>query len=203
MRFPFRKHVKTKPLKNNTNTMIEDKNKDVAAENAEEQSVNLENQGENEEQVSETPQEVDWEQKYNELNDTYLRLYADFENYRRKTIKEKAELLKSASKDVLVNILPVVDNFERALQTIESATDVKAVGEGVSLIYQQVLTFLKQNGVEPIVTENETFDTELHEAITTIPVQDEAMKGKVVDCTQKGYKLYDKVIRFAKVVVGQ
>ncbi len=203
MRFPFRKHVKTKPLKNNTNTMIEDKNKDVAAENAEEQSVNLENQGENEEQVSETPQEVDWEQKYNELNDTYLRLYADFENYRRKAIKEKAELLKSASKDVLVNILPVVDNFERALQTIESATDVKAVGEGVSLIYQQVLTFLKQNGVEPIVTENETFDTELHEAITTIPVQDEAMKGKVVDCTQKGYKLYDKVIRFAKVVVGQ
>ncbi|MCQ2383868.1 MAG: nucleotide exchange factor GrpE [Paludibacteraceae bacterium] len=183
--------------------MIEDKNKDVAAENAEEQSVNLENQGENEEQVSETPQEVDWEQKYNELNDTYLRLYADFENYRRKAIKEKAELLKSASKDVLVNILPVVDNFERALQTIESATDVKAVGEGVSLIYQQVLTFLKQNGVEPIVTENETFDTELHEAITTIPVQDEAMKGKVVDCTQKGYKLYDKVIRFAKVVVGQ
>lgn len=203
MRFPFRKHVKTKPLKNNTNTMIEDKNKDVAAENAEEKSVNLENQGENEEQVSETPQEVDWEQKYNELNDTYLRLYADFENYRRKAIKEKAELLKSASKDVLVNILPVVDNFERALQTIESATDVKAVGEGVSLIYQQVLTFLKQNGVEPIVTENETFDTELHEAITTIPVQDEAMKGKVVDCTQKGYKLYDKVIRFAKVVVGQ
>lgn len=203
MRFPFRKHVKTKPLKNNTNTMIEDKNKDVAAENAEEQSVNLENQGENEEQVSETPQEVDWEQKYNELNDTYLRLYADFENYRRKAIKEKAELLKSASKDVLVNILPVVDNFERALQTIESATDVKAVGEGVSLIYQQVLTFLKQNGVEPIVTENETFDTELHEAITTILVQDEAMKGKVVDCTQKGYKLYDKVIRFAKVVVGQ
>lgn len=203
MRFPFRKHVKTKPLKNNTNTMIEDKNKDVAAENAEEQSVNLENQGENEEQASETPQEVDWEQKYNELNDTYLRLYADFENYRRKAIKEKAELLKSASKDVLVNILPVVDNFERALQTIESATDVKAVGEGVSLIYQQVLTFLKQNGVEPIVTENETFDTELHEAITTIPVQDEAMKGKVVDCTQKGYKLYDKVIRFAKVVVGQ
>ena len=151
MRFPFRKHVKTKPLKNNTNTMIEDKNKDVAAENAEEQSVNLENQGENEEQVSETPQEVDWEQMYNELNDTYLRLYADFENYRRKAIKEKAELLKSASKDVLVNILPVVDNFERALQTIESATDVKAVGEGVSLIYQQVLTFLKQNGVEPIV----------------------------------------------------
>lgn len=203
MRFPFRKHVKTKPLKNNTNTMIEDKNKDVAAENAEEQSVNLENQEENVEQAAETPQEVDWEQKYNELNDTYLRLYADFENYRRKAIKEKAELLKSASKDVLVNILPVVDNFERALQTIEKATDMKAVGEGVSLIYQQVLTFLKQNGVEPIVTENETFDTELHEAITTIPVQDEAMKGKVVDCTQKGYKLYDKVIRFAKVVVGQ
>ncbi len=183
--------------------MIEEKDKDVTVENQEEQSVNADNQETAAEQQEETPQEVNWEEKYNELNDTYLRLYADFENYRRKAIKEKAEMLKSAGEKVLVNILPVVDNFERALQTIESATDMKAVGEGVSLIYQQVLTFLKQNGVEPIVTENEPFDTELHEAITTIPVEDEAMKGKVVDCTQKGYKLYDKVIRFAKVVVGQ
>lgn len=99
--------------------------------------------------------------------------------------------------------MPVVDNFERALKTVETATDVKAVAEGVSLIYQQLLTFLKQQGVEAIATENELFDTEVHEAITTIPVEDDSMKGKVIDCTQKGYKLFDKVIRFAKVVVGQ
>ncbi|MDO4190809.1 MAG: nucleotide exchange factor GrpE [Bacteroidales bacterium] len=199
MKLKHHKHHK-RINKQNKQTMTQDKDKETQQVDVE----NVEKEPTTEEGTQvETPAEVDWEQKYNELNDTYLRLYADFENYRRKAIKEKADLLKSASKDVLVNILPIVDNFERALQTIEKATDVKAVGEGVNLIYQQVLTFLKQNGVEPIVTDDQAFDTELHEAITTIPVEDDNKKGKVIDCVQKGYKLYDKVIRYSKVVVGK
>lgn len=196
------KHHTLKHSKFNKAQMEENQKQEEAVNNASEanQDTNSQEQPINE---AAAEQEVNWEEKYQELNNTYLRLYADFENYRKKTAREKADLLKTASQGVLVNILPVVDNFERALKTVETATDVKAVAEGVSLIYQQLLTFLKQQGVEAIATENELFDTEVHEAITTIPVEDDSMKGKVIDCTQKGYKLFDKVIRFAKVVVGQ
>jgi molecular chaperone GrpE len=143
------------------------------------------------------------QQKYSELNDNYLRLAAEFDNYRKRTIKEKADMLKSAGENILVNILPLVDDFERAQQAIEKTDDLNAAKEGVGLIYNKFISFLKQNGVREIETQNQPFDMEIHEAITTIPAPSEDMKGKIVDCVSKGYTLNDKVIRFPKVVVGE
>ena len=145
----------------------------------------------------------EWAEKYNHLNNDYLRLMADFDNYRKRTIKEKAELIKNGGERVILDLLPVVDNFERALKTMECAADVASIKEGVELIYQQLRKMLKQNGVEEIPTADVDFDTEYHEAITTIPAPTPEMKDKIIDCTTKGYKMNDKVIRHSKVVVGQ
>lgn len=142
-------------------------------------------------------------QKLLELNDKYLRLSAEFDNYRKRTLKEKMELTKSAGEQVFLRILPVVDNFERALASMEKTTDINAVKEGVVLIYNNFKDFLEQNGVKEIPCEHSDFDTDVHEAVTKIPAPSEELKGKVVDCIQKGYYLNDKVMRFAKVVVGE
>lgn len=142
-------------------------------------------------------------QKLVEMNDKYLRLSAEFDNYRKRTLKEKMELTKSAGEQILTNILPVVDNFERALKSISTAKDVAALKEGVDLIYANFKTFLTQNGVKEIETENADFNTDIHEAVTTIPAPAPELKGKVLDCIEKGYYLNDKVMRFAKVVVGE
>lgn len=142
-------------------------------------------------------------QKLIEMNDKYLRLSAEFDNYRKRTLKEKMELTKSAGEQLLQNILPVVDNFERALKSMNTAKDVTSLKEGVDLIYANFKTFLTQNGVKEIETENADFDTDIHEAVTTIPAPTPELKGKVLDCVEKGYYLNDKVMRFAKVVVGE
>ena len=155
-----------------------------------------------EETKSEEPAAEDWEAKFNELNDAHLRLMADFDNYRKRNIKEKADLIKNASERVVIDLLPVVDNFERALQSMEKAEDVAAVREGVELIYHQVMNLLKTNGVTLIETEGLTLDTDVHDAITTIPAPTPELKDKIVDCVKKGYKMNDKVIRHAQVVVG-
>jgi len=141
--------------------------------------------------------------KLEEMNDKYMRLSAEFDNYRKRTLKEKSDLIKSAGERVFVDIFPVMDNFERAMQAMDKAEDKAAVVEGINLIYTNFADFLKRNGVEAIATENADFDTDLHEAITKIPAPSEEMKGKVVDCIEKGYKLNDKVVRYAKVVVGE
>lgn len=141
--------------------------------------------------------------KLQEINDKYVRLSAEFDNYRKRTLKEKMDLTKSAGEKILIDVLPVMDNFERALQSINSAKDIDAVKEGVHLIYSNFKEFVSQNGVKEIETENQTFDTDIHEAITKIPAPTKKLKGKVVDCVEKGYFLHDKVIRFAKVVVGE
>lgn len=138
------------------------------------------------------------EQKFNDLNDSYLRLHAEFDNYRKRTMKEKADLLKSGNEKAIVGVLPIVDDFERALPNIPE--DIR---EGVELIYNKFKSYLAQNGVKEIDAIGEPFDTERHEAITTIPAQSEDQKDKVVDCIQKGYSLNDKVIRFAKVIVAK
>jgi len=138
-----------------------------------------------------------------ELNDKNLRLMAEFDNYRKRTLKERIDLLKTASEKVLVDMLPLVDDFERGLKVMETSQDVQAVKDGVELIYSKFISFLLQNGVKPIPTENEVFDTQFHEAITTFPAPSEDMKGKIIDCAAKGYTMNDKVIRFAKVVVGE
>ena len=145
----------------------------------------------------------DLEQKCADLNDKNLRLMAEFDNYRKRTLKEKADLIKNAGERIFVDMLPLVDDFERALQVMDEAEDVAAVKEGVELIYSKFINFLNSNGVQAVPTENENFDVDIHEAITTFPAPSEEMKGKVIDCTSKGYTLNDKVIRFEKVVVGE
>lgn len=143
------------------------------------------------------------EEKNHELQDKYLRLSAEFDNYRKRTLREKAELTKSASANLLSNILPVMDDFERGIQNIEQAKDIAALKEGVMLIYNKFKEFLNQNGVKEIEATHKDFDIDLHEAITKIPVPEEELKGKVVDVVQKGYMLNDKVLRFVKVVIGE
>lgn len=141
--------------------------------------------------------------KYNQLNDTYLRSLAEFDNYRKRSLREKADLIKSGGESVLVNVLTVVDDMERGLAAMKDTQDVVAIKEGMDLIYGKLQLFLKQNGVTAIDTEGKDFDTDHHEAITTFPAPTPELKGKVVDCVQKGYILNEKVIRFAKVVVGE
>ncbi|MCQ1545917.1 nucleotide exchange factor GrpE [Bacteroides clarus] len=135
--------------------------------------------------------------------DKYLRLSAEFDNCRKRTMKEKAELILNGGEKSISSILPIVDDFERALKNMETATDVAAVKEGVELIYNKFMTVLGQNGVKVIETKEQPLDTDYHEAIAVIPAPDEALKGKILDCVQTGYTLNDKVIRHAKVVVGE
>jgi molecular chaperone GrpE len=155
-----------------------------------------------EEKIEKKVEKTDAE-KLEELNDRYLRLAAEYDNYRRRTLKEKMDLSKSAGADILVNILPVIDDFERGLDTIDKAKDINAVKEGVQLIYNKFQDFLKQRGVKAIEAKEKEFDTDLHEAITKIPAPTEELKGKVVDVVEKGYYLNEKIIRFSKVVIGE
>jgi molecular chaperone GrpE len=138
-----------------------------------------------------------------DYKDKYLRLAAEFDNYRKRTLKEKTELILNGSEKSINSILPVVDDLERALTNMEKTTDIKAVKEGIELIYAKFIQTLNQNGVKEIETIGKELDTDFHEAIAIVPVPDEKQKGKIIDCTQKGYTLNEKVIRHAKVVVGQ
>jgi len=137
-----------------------------------------------------------------ELNDRFLRLYSEFENYKKRTNKEKMDLISTASEKVILDLLPVIDDFERAIQHNQNTDEIIALKEGFELIYHKLLTVLKRFEVAEVIALGETFDTDLHEAITHFPAQNEEDKGKIVEVTQKGYILKDKVIRFAKVVVA-
>jgi len=138
-----------------------------------------------------------------ELKDKHIRLQAEFDNYRKRTLKERMELLKTASESLLVSILPVIDDFDRAMQTIDVVEEEGHIKDGVKLIYNKFQDFLKQNGVKEIEAKEQIFDTDLHEAITKIPAPTDELRGKIVDVVQKGYYLNDKVIRFSKVVIGE
>lgn len=142
-------------------------------------------------------------EKLIELTDKHLRLQAEFDNFRKRTMKEKADLIKSGGESVLINILPVVDDFERALVSLKDVSDDDAGKKGTQLIYNKFSEFLKQSNIKEIDAINQEFNVDLHEAITKIPAPDETLKGKVVDVLQKGYLLNEKVIRFAKVVIGE
>lgn len=138
------------------------------------------------------------------LNDKYLRLYSEFDNFRRRTQKEKLELYKTAGEDIFRSLLSVMDDFDRAKKSMEETKDYDSLKTGVDLIYNKLVSVFKANGAEPMKsTVGETFDSEIHEAVTQIPAPSKKMKGKIVDEIEKGYTLKDKVIRFAKVVVGQ
>lgn len=180
--------------------------------NVEETQNHAEEQPQNEQAEDTTPltheEELEKElekaqEEIEEQKDKYLRLSAEFDNYRKRTMKEKAELILNGGEKSLSSILPVVDDFERAIKTMETATDVNAVKEGVELIYNKFMAVLAQNGVKVIETKDQPLDTDYHEAIAVIPAPSEAQKGKILDCVQTGYTLNDKVLRHAKVVVGE
>ena len=135
-------------------------------------------------------------------NDKYLRLFAEFDNFRRRTTKERVELLQTAGKEIIVSLLPVMDDGERAIRSMDNATDVDAVKAGVELIYNKLNNTLTQKGLKPMEALGEPFDADLHEAITNVPAPTDDLKGKVIDEMEKGYYLGDKVVRFAKVIVG-
>jgi molecular chaperone GrpE len=158
-----------------------------------------------EQDVQENPQtsEQQDEQLVDEYKDKFVRLYAEFDNYRRRTNEEKLNLIASAGKDVISSMLPVLDNFERAIATNENLEDLAAIKEGFNLIFNQLKGILEAKGLKPMEAKGFTFDSDLHEAIANIPAPEDAMKGKVIDDVEKGYYLNDKVLRFAKVVVGQ
>lgn len=172
-------------------------------------------QGETEKTAAETQEQAGTEEteQVDELTKTqeelanmknkYLRLSAEFDNYRKRTMKEKAELILNGGEKSISSILPIVDDFERALKNMETAEDVAAVREGVELIYNKFMTVLGQNGVKVIETKEQPLNTDFHEAIAVIPAPAEELKGKILDCVQPGYTLNDKVIRHAKVVVGE
>lgn len=146
---------------------------------------------------------TDCEEKINELQDKYLRVSAEFDNYRKRTVKEKMELVKTAGDQLLSSLLPVVDDFERGLKTINEAKETDPIKEGINLIYNKFKDYLNQNGVREIEALNKNFNVELHEAISVTPAPNEEMKGKVIDVIEKGYTLNDKVLRYSKVVIGE
>ncbi|HYH56737.1 MAG TPA: nucleotide exchange factor GrpE [Anseongella sp.] len=148
------------------------------------------------------PAEAKLKKEIEELNDKYLRLYAEFDNFKRRSVKERIELISSASKSVILSLLPVLDDFDRAQKSMETASDVSAVKEGVDLISTKFRNILAQQGVKEMEAVGQPFNADLHEAVTNIPAPSEDMKGKVIDQLEKGYYLNDKVIRFAKVLVG-
>jgi len=143
------------------------------------------------------------QEKYDDLNDKYMRLYSEFDNYRKRTAKERIELQKSASREVILDILPVVDDLERAIQSFEEHQLSEEAKKGIELIYNKLINILSQKGLKEIEAVGQPFDTDFHEAITNIPAPSKKMKGKIMDVIQKGYTLNGKVIRYAKVVVGQ
>lgn len=169
------------------------KNEDVNEDMVEEQT---------EETVATEENTENFEEKYNELNDKYLRLFSEFDNFKRRTAKEKLELAKTASEGVLKDLLTVLDDFDRANDSFEKATDVAALKEGVDLIYSKLFKTLESKGLKPMDSLHTEFDADLHEALTNIPAPEENLKGKVLDVIEKGYTLNDKIIRYAKVVVG-
>ncbi len=186
-------------------------NRQSATENLSEKDITTQSQNTDSKSEDTAEQEadritVDFEQitqKCAELNDKNLRLMAEFDNYRKRTLKERSDLIKTAGEGILVNMLPLIDDFERALSVMKSTEDIVAVREGIELIYTKFMAFLLQNGVKSVPTENEVFNTDIHEAVTTFPAPTEELKGKIMDCVSKGYTLNEKVIRFAKVVVGE
>jgi molecular chaperone GrpE len=181
---------------------------DIKTDNDPETDENAEGGGftdktENKQVSDEAGKVKELEQKSQELNDKYLRLYSEFDNYRRRTVKEKSDIIKTAGEDIFKTLLPVIDDFERAMKANENIEDVEAIKEGVQLIYNKLKNAVQQKGLTPFESIGSAFDADTMEAITHIPATDESQKGKVIDEVEKGYKLGDKVIRYAKVIVAQ
>ncbi len=162
-----------------------------------------ENGIENEDLQEESTEENDKDSQIAELKDKYLRLAAEFDNYKRRTVKEKLNMMGTANRDTLSALLPVLDDFDRAKKNAEDENNVEPFSEGVMMVYNKLFTTLQQKGMKPMDSNGEEFDPELHEAITEIPAPSEDMKGKVIDTVERGYYLKDAILRYAKVVVGK
>ena len=155
-------------------------------------------------EIESVKEELSAEELIEAEKDKFLRLFAEFENYKKRTTKERIELFKTAGKELMTSLLPIVDDFERALTHIKEDKETEELNKGVLLIYQKFYNTLEQKGLSKIVTKaGDTFDAEIHEAITQIPAPSEELKGKVIECVEKGYKLGEKIIRYPKVVIGQ
>ncbi|MBK3518157.1 nucleotide exchange factor GrpE [Carboxylicivirga marina] len=189
--------AKEKAMDAQANERINEMNEEVSEEQNEES---------NEEQTEDVPEQSEEEaaiEKLKEANDKYLRLSAEYDNYRRRTLKEKMELTKTAGESILLALLPVIDDLDRAMNHMDEAKDVDALKEGMQLIHTKFNDFLGQQGMKEIEAKEKDFDTDVHEAVTKIPAPSDEMKGKVIDCIEKGYTLHEKVVRFSKVVVGE
>ena len=193
----------------NTEKEIQDENINIDIDATNEEVTNEENNATEQENIEQTEEEKlqkelnEANEKIATLEDKYLRQVAEFDNYRKRTIKEKAELIKNGGERAIESILPVLDDFERALANMAKDENAAEIMTGVELIYNKFTGILKQNGLQKIETEGADFNTDFHEAIAIIPAPNEALKGKVLDCVQAGYTLNDKVIRHAKVAVGE
>ncbi len=190
--------------KNHSEEFVEDENLTFRQEELEGNDNSHDNMSEDDKDSLKELDEIEvLQNKYDELNNSYLRLHAEFDNYRKRTLKEKVEIIKAGGERVLTDIIPLVDDFERALETVQNADNKEAIVEGLELIYSKFISFLNQNGVKEMEAIGEKFDADKFEAVTTIQVEDKSQKDVVVDCIQKGYKLDEKVLRFPKVIVGK
>lgn len=176
-------------------TQTEAQNVEVESQNAEEEQPAKEETPED--KIAALQAELEKSQK------EYLFLMAEFDNYRKRTVKEKAELIKNGGEKAMLGLLPVIDDFERAIDAIDKSSDVEGLKEGVDLIYNKFMKYLESQQVKPMESTGTDFDADIYEAVTTFPAPDESMKGKVIDTVQKGYTINEKVLRHAKVVVGQ
>ena len=176
---------------------------DKEVKNEKEEVENTQDVNETEQETVETPSEPTLEDKYQELNDKYLRIHAEFDNYRKRTNKEKLDIIGTANAGLLKDLIPVIDDFERAIVNNDEVDDIESVKEGFKLIFNKYKTTLESKGLKGMDAVGEAFDSEVHEAIANVPAPTKKMKGKVIDSVEKGYFLGDKVIRYAKVVVGQ
>jgi molecular chaperone GrpE len=206
----FKKGVKSKkkamskkqqsedPLKNEGNeTVVENQPAEQTPEQEAQDGKTTENTGGSDEKLKKLEGEVA------EMKEKYLRLFAEFDNYKKRTIREKVDMMKTAAQDTLSALLPVLDDFDRAKKNAEDESSQEPFSEGVLLVYNKLYSTLKQKGLEPMETDGEAFNPDFHEAITEIPAPTEELKGKVVDTVEKGYQLNDRIIRHAKVVVGK
>ena len=195
-----------KKQEENNNSQAQEPEVEVDTEQQQQPEEQPQEEQSQEEEVTEpTPEEMmaQLQAQVEEEKKKYLFLMADFDNYRKRTLQEKQDLIKNGGEKVLEGILPVVDDIERAIDAITQGGDLNSLKEGVDLIHNKLMAYLKSNHVEPIESTGALFDTDVHEAVTTFPAPSEDQKGKVIDTVQKGYMLNDKVLRHAKVVVGQ
>ena len=195
------KQIENKEITNNTDHLNEEGTGDSSARSADIASETMEGESTASDKVIPEVQAV--LEKLAEMQDKYIRLSAEFDNYRKRTLREKIDMSKYANENLLLAVIPLMDDFDRALQHMDASTDCVAMKDGIDIIYGKFNDFLKQNGIKEIESLNSNFNVDLHEAVAKVPVDEDDKKGKVVDVVLKGYYLQDKVIRFSKVVVGE